>query len=110
VATKWTDCRSVDPSELETRYSVDDLLEFIESTASDEPSEEALRSLERIREIMESLPPREADFVDLYFFRHLKQTDNRPHLPRESTHRVLPAPAGDDANPVHAGPPGCDRR
>lgn len=75
MATKWTDCRSVDPSELEARYSVDDLLEFIESTASDEPSEEALRSLERIREIMEQLPPREADFVDLYFFRHLKQTD-----------------------------------
>jgi|GEM_PF-3009969 len=75
MATRWTDCRSVDPAELEARYSVDDLMDFIESTVNDEPSEEAQRNLERIREIIEDLPPREADFVELYFFRHLKQTD-----------------------------------
>jgi len=50
-------------------------MDFIESTVNDEPSEEAQRNLERIREIIEDLPPREADFVELYFFRHLKQTD-----------------------------------
>lgn len=75
MVMRWTDCRTVDPSELEARYSVDDLVEFIENTVNDEPSEESMRSLERIREIMEDLPLREADFVDLYFFRHLKQTD-----------------------------------
>jgi len=75
MATRWTDCRTVDPAELEARYSVDDLMDFIESTVNDEPSEEAQRNLERIREIIEDLPPREADFVELYFFRHLKQTD-----------------------------------
>jgi len=74
VVNRW-DCRTVDPAELESRYSVDDLADFIDLTVNDEPSEEALRSLERIQEIMEDLPPREADFVELYFFRHLKQTD-----------------------------------
>ena len=75
MVTRWTDCRTVDPAELEARYSVDDLFQFIELTVNDEPSEEAQRNLERIREIVEDLPPREADFVELYFFRHLKQTD-----------------------------------
>lgn len=74
MAMRW-DCRTIDPTELEARYSMDDLAEFIDLTVNEEPSEEALRSLERIREIMEDLPKREADFVDLYFFRHLKQTD-----------------------------------
>jgi len=75
MATRWTDCRTIDPVELETRFSTEDSIAFIRDIVNDEPSEESLRSLERIREIMEHLPKREADFVDLYFFRHLKQTD-----------------------------------
>jgi predicted DNA-binding protein (UPF0251 family) len=39
-----------------------------------EPSADMLSKLERVREIMLSLPPREADFVDLYFFKQVKQT------------------------------------
>lgn len=31
--------------------------------------------ISKVRGIMESLPPIEYDFLDLYFFRHLKQTD-----------------------------------
>lgn len=74
MVNRW-DCRTVDPAELEARYSVDDLADFIDLTVNEEPSEEAIRDLERIQDIMEDLPPREADFVELYFFRHLKQTD-----------------------------------
>jgi DNA-directed RNA polymerase specialized sigma24 family protein len=29
----------------------------------------------RVKNIIETLPPREADFVELYYFKHLKQTD-----------------------------------
>jgi DNA-directed RNA polymerase specialized sigma24 family protein len=29
----------------------------------------------RVKSIIETLPPREADFVELYYFKHLKQTD-----------------------------------
>jgi len=42
---------------------------------SEEPSEESARNLERVREIMSTLPNREADFVELYFFNHKTQTD-----------------------------------
>ena len=75
MGTRWTDCRTIDPTELETRFSTEDSIAFVREIVNDEPSEETMRSLERVREIMEALPKREADFVDLYFFRHLKQTD-----------------------------------
>lgn len=69
------DCRPIDPSELESRYSNDNNMEFLEQILSDEPSEESQRNLERVRDIMNGLPPREADFISLYFFSHKTQTD-----------------------------------
>ena len=76
MPSTWsTDCRTVDPAELESRYSTDDNIEFLEQVLAEEPSEESFRNLERVREIMEDLPAREADFVDLYFFNHKTQTD-----------------------------------
>jgi DNA-directed RNA polymerase specialized sigma24 family protein len=76
MSSTWsTDCRTVDPAELESRYSTDDNIEFLEQVLAEEPSEESLGNLERVREIMEELPAREADFVDLYFFNHKTQTD-----------------------------------
>ena len=50
-------------------------MEFLHQVLSEEPSEESVRNLERVREIMSELPPREADFVELYFFNHKTQTD-----------------------------------
>lgn len=75
MSSRWMDCRTIDPTELEARYSTEDSMAFVESILNDEPSEESLRDLERIRDILEELPPREADFVDLYFFRRKKQTE-----------------------------------
>lgn len=40
-----------------------------------DPDENDLRILDRVRSILGCLPPVEADFIDLYFFRHVKQTD-----------------------------------
>lgn len=71
----WTNCRSVDPNEIESRVSVADNMEFLEQILSEEHSEEFQQRLERVRSIMQSLPPREADFVQLYFFDHKTQTD-----------------------------------
>lgn len=71
----WSDCRSVDPTELEARVSVSDNMQFLEQILSEEPSEDSARNLERVREIMQELPLREADFVELYFFSHKTQTD-----------------------------------
>jgi hypothetical protein len=68
MSSTWsTDCRTVDPAELESRYSTDDNIEFLEQVLAEEHSDESLGNLERVREIMGDLPAREADFVDLYF-------------------------------------------
>jgi predicted DNA-binding protein (UPF0251 family) len=75
MSSSYSDCRTVDPSELEARYSVENSIEFLEQILSEEPTEEALRNLERVKEILEELPAREADFVELYFFNHKTQTD-----------------------------------
>lgn len=70
----WSGHHMIDPSEIETRFSNEDSMAFMDSIF-DEPSEESLVQIEIVKGIMESLPTREADFIDLYFFRRLKQTD-----------------------------------
>jgi predicted DNA-binding protein (UPF0251 family) len=40
-----------------------------------DPDEDDLQVIERVRKILDRLPVIEADFVDLYFFRHIRQTD-----------------------------------
>lgn len=64
----------IDPSEIETRFSVEDGMAYMASIF-EEPSEESRQKMELVVQIMEDLPPREADFIDLYYFRRLKQTD-----------------------------------
>jgi len=63
-----------DPIGIETRFSNEDSISQLESVFS-EPSEESLAKIDRVHGMLDQLPPREADFVDLYFFRHLNQTD-----------------------------------
>jgi predicted DNA-binding protein (UPF0251 family) len=64
----------VDPIDIETRFSTEDSLAYMDSIFT-EPTEEDLQQIDRIREVLDHLPPREADFIELYFFRHMKQTD-----------------------------------
>jgi len=71
----WTGHQMVDPTEIETRFSNEDSLSAMDSIFT-EPSEESQEMIVKVKEIMEAfLPPREADFIDLYFFRRLRQTD-----------------------------------
>lgn len=70
----WSGHKVLDPTELEARFSNENGLGFLE-VGSDEVSEEGLVQIERVRAVLDQLPPREADFVDLYYFRKLKQTD-----------------------------------
>jgi len=74
----WVDSHSVDPKELEARFFInDDPVEFLERLLwrDEEDVEEVGHSLERVQEILEELPPREADFIRLYFLHHKTQTD-----------------------------------
>ena len=64
----------VDPSDIETRFSLEDSLGYLDSIFT-EPTEEDLLKIDDIRKVLDKLPPREADFIELYFFRHMKQTD-----------------------------------
>jgi predicted DNA-binding protein (UPF0251 family) len=54
--------------------SEDDVITSFGSIFTD-PDEGDLQVLERVRKILDRLPVIEADFIDLYFFRHLRQTD-----------------------------------
>lgn len=65
---------TIDPTEIESRFTEEDSLAYIGSIFT-EPSTESLEKIERVREIMGDLPPREADFVELYFFKQLRQFD-----------------------------------
>ena len=62
------------PQDIETRFSNEDGMSQLASIFT-EPSEEALAKVERVRQMLDLLPPREADFVDLYYFRQINQTD-----------------------------------
>jgi len=70
----WSGHQILDPIELQMRFSDEDGMAQMGSIFVD-PSEGDLNLIEKVKEIMESLPLREADFVDLYYFRRLKQTD-----------------------------------
>ena len=62
------------PQSIETRFSNEDSMGQLASIFT-EPTEESLEKVERVRNMLDLLPPREADFVDLYYFRQINQTD-----------------------------------
>lgn len=69
--TKWVGYYTSDPLDIENRFSTDDAFIFPSATMSQENQ----KRLDKIKGIIDSLPPREADFVELYYFNQLKQTD-----------------------------------
>lgn len=72
--SNWSGHYVCDPVEMEARFGNDMSLAYFDNIL-EEPTEEDTLQLECIKAIMEQLPPREADFVDLYYFKRLKQTD-----------------------------------
>lgn len=67
--------RTIDPNELETKLSTEEGICWLDFLVDDEPSEEKQAQLERIQTLLDDLPPNEADYIDLYYYRHKKQTD-----------------------------------
>ena len=62
---------SLDPDAV---FSNEDALSFFGSVFT-EPDEDDLKMMEKVRLMLDLLPPVEADFVEMYFFKHIKQTD-----------------------------------
>jgi len=65
---------TLDPSEMEARFSVEDGMAYMDSIF-EEPSDEDIGKINDVRQVLAQIPPREADFVDLYYFKKLRQTD-----------------------------------
>jgi len=75
MASHWKGgYRIVDPVNLERFYSQEDALSSMWITATEELSKESEAQLDVIKIILKKLPPREADFVELYFFKKIRQT------------------------------------
>ncbi len=65
---------TVNPSIIEGRVDTEHGLSGLDYGNPD-PSEEDLPLIENIHALMALLPPVEADFLDLYYFKHCRQTD-----------------------------------
>lgn len=72
--SKWSVIGNVDPHVLASRYSNEDSFSTLD-TPAEEPDEISLAQATEIKKVLHLLPAREADFVELYYFKHLKQTD-----------------------------------
>lgn len=63
------------PQDIEARFAVEDGMSYLDFSLDEHMPEESEEKLSRVREVMDRIPPREADFVDLYYFKQKRQTD-----------------------------------
>ena len=63
----------IDSRDLESFFSNEHSLSEL-PTVWDDLQEESFADLARVKELLSLLPPREADFIDLYFFKRVRQT------------------------------------
>jgi len=71
----WSGHKLIDSHELESRFSNEDGFSELGISISEEMDEETLEKVDRIKDSLDKLPPREADFIELYFFKRMRQTD-----------------------------------
>jgi hypothetical protein len=63
----------IDPNDMERMFSEEDGFSHLPSVW-EETTEDGLLQLDNVREVLDQVPPREADFIELYFFKRLRQT------------------------------------
>ncbi len=63
----------VDPKDMEQMFTYEDALGSLPSVWG-EIQAESLHDLERVKGLLERIPPREADFLELYYFKNVRQT------------------------------------
>jgi DNA-directed RNA polymerase specialized sigma24 family protein len=74
MSSYWNGLRVMDPNDMERFFSEEQTLGHIDITGSEVLSEESEAQIEVVRGVLDRLPPREADFVELYFFKKVRQT------------------------------------
>jgi len=73
MSNYWGGHVLLDPNDIERMFSQEDAWSQLPSLW-EEPQEESLAQLEEVRPLLDKIPPREADFIELYFFKRLRQT------------------------------------
>ena len=74
MSNYWNGLRVMNPNDMERFFSDEDTLGNMDITGSEFLSDESEAQVEVVRKVLDRLPPREADFVDLYFFKKVRQT------------------------------------
>ncbi|NBY14027.1 MAG: sigma-70 family RNA polymerase sigma factor, partial [Betaproteobacteria bacterium] len=74
MSNYWNGLRVMNPNDMERFFSEEDTLGSMTITGSEFLSDESEAQVEVVRKVLDRLPPREADFVDLYFFKKVRQT------------------------------------
>lgn len=69
----WCSHIVLDPSDIERMFSTEDAISSYPS-AHEELSDESKIEMARVQEVLDQIPAREADFVELYFFKKVRQT------------------------------------
>lgn len=70
----WCGHKILDPADIERQFSNEDSLANLDVSTNEVLSEERLDQLEQVKTVLGRIPPREADFVELYFFQRVRQT------------------------------------
>ena len=73
MSNYWGGHVLVDPADMERMFSEEDSLSQLPSIW-EEPQEDSLFQLDTVKQVLDRVPPREADFIELYFFKRLRQT------------------------------------
>jgi predicted transcriptional regulator len=69
----WSTHIVLDPSDMERMFSNEDGISFYPS-AHEELSDESKVEMAHVKGILDRIPAREADFIELYFFNRVRQT------------------------------------
>ena len=74
--SKWSNgFRIMSAHDIESRFAVEDGMAYLDFSLDERADDQTEERLDQIRGILDRIPPREADFVDLYYFRQKRQTD-----------------------------------
>jgi len=63
----------IDPKDMEQMFTYEDAFASL-PTVWDELQPESMANLDRVRGLLDKIPPREADFLELYYFKKVRQT------------------------------------
>jgi DNA-directed RNA polymerase specialized sigma24 family protein len=74
MSNYWNGLRVMNPNDMERFFSEEDTLGNMAVSGSEFLSDESEAQVESVRKVLDRLPPREADFVELYFFKKVRQT------------------------------------